>query len=175
MTEIHALSVTELDGCLPELADLLHACVQAGASISFVLPFSTADAKAFWSEKVRPGVAFGTRVLLVARHAGAITGTVQLDCDTPPNQPHRGDVCKLMVHPGGRRQGTAQALMRALEAEAAKRGRSLLTLDTRTGDAAEPLYRGLGYQTVGIIPNFALNTARDGLHGTTILYKHLTL
>ena len=173
MTEIHALSAAELDACLPELTDLLNACVQAGASISFVLPFSKAEASAFWSAKVRPGVASGTRVLLVARHAGVITGTVQLDCDTPPNQPHRGDVCKLMVHPEARRQGTAKALMLALEAEAAKRGRRLLTLDTRTGDKAEPLYIGLGYQIVGTIPDYALNTARDGLHGTTILYKKL--
>lgn len=173
MTEIQALSAAELDACLPSLTDLLHACVQAGASISFVLPFSHADATAFWSAKVRPGVASGTRVLLVARHGGAITGTVQLDCDTPPNQPHRGDVCKLMVHPNARRQGTAKALMVALESEAHRLGRSLLTLDTRTGDKAEPLYIGLGYQSVGTIPDYALNTARDGLHGTTIFYKKL--
>lgn len=173
MTEIHALSAAELDGCLPELTDLLHACVQAGASISFVLPFTKAEASAFWGEKVRPGVASGARVLLVARHAGTLTGTVQLDCDTPSNQPHRGDVCKLMVHPEARRQGTAKALMLALEAEAATRGRRLLTLDTRTGDKAEPLYIGLGYQIVGTIPDYALNTTGDGLHGTTIFYKKL--
>lgn len=173
MTEIRALSATELDACLPELTDLLYACVQAGASISFVLPFSKADAAIFWSEKTRPGVACGTRVLLVARHEGTITGTVQLDCDTPPNQPHRADVCKLMVHPDARRQGTAKALMVALEAAAHRLGRNLLTLDTRTGDAAEPLYLGLGYRIVGVIPEYALNTARDGQHSTTIFYKAL--
>ncbi len=173
MTEILTLSAAQMDAALPDLTSLLHTCVQAGANISFVLPFSPEDAAAFWSEKVRPGVARGTRVLLVARHNGAITGTVQLDIDTPPNQPHRGDVCKLMVHPEARRQGTARALMLVLEAEACRLGRTLLTLDTRTGDKAEPLYAGLGYQTVGIIPNFALNTARDGLHGTTIMYKAL--
>ncbi len=173
MTEILSLSVAQMDAALLELSGLLHACVHAGASISFVLPFSIDEAAAFWAKKVRPGVASGTRVLLVARYNGAITGTVQLDIDTPPNQPHRGDVCKLMVHPEARRQGTARALMQALEAEARRLKRTLLTLDTRTGDRAEPLYSGLGYQTVGIIPNFALNTARDGLHGTTIMYKAL--
>jgi ribosomal protein S18 acetylase RimI-like enzyme len=173
MTEILTFSAAEMDAALPDLSTLLHACVQAGASISFVLPFSPEEAAAFWTEKVRPGVARGTRVLLVARQGGAITGTVQLDIDTPPNQPHRGDVCKLMVHPEARRQGTARALMLALEGEARRLGRTLLTLDTRTADKAEPLYASLGYQTVGIIPNFALNTARDGLHGTTIMYKAL--
>lgn len=171
--EIRALSAAEMDACLPELTGVLHACVQAGASISFVLPFSESAATAFWTDKVRPGLASGTRVLLVAERDGAITGTVQLDCDTPPNQPHRAEVCKLMVHPDARRHGTAKALMRALEAEAAQRGRTLLTLDTRTGDKAEPLYASLGYQRVGIIPGFALNTARDGLHGTTLFYKQL--
>ncbi len=167
------LTAAELDRRLPELAELLHACVHDGASISFLLPFSMTEAAAFWSEKVCPGVATGTRVLLAAEVDGRLIGSVQLDTDTPPNQPHRGDVCKLMVHPTARRLGVAKTLMRALEVEAQARGRRLLTLDTRSGDRAEPLYRGLGYQVVGMIPDYALNTARDGLHGTTILYKQL--
>lgn len=171
--EILSLSAADLDRRLPDLADLLHACVQDGASISFLLPFSLEDAAAFWTKKVRPGVVAGTRALLVAEADGRLIGTVQLDTDTPPNQPHRGEVCKLMVHPTARRLGAAKALMGALETEARQRNRSLLTLDTRTGDRAEPLYIGLGYQVVGVIPGYALNTARDGLHGTTIFYKEL--
>ncbi|WP_241114278.1 GNAT family N-acetyltransferase, partial [Achromobacter insuavis] len=98
----------------------------------------------------------------------------QLDCDTPPNQPHRAEIRKLLVHPDFRRRGIARELMQAAEAAAVTAGRSLITLDTRTGDNAEPLYTSLGYRTVGVIPGFARD-ARDPnrLDGTTIMYKPL--
>ena len=38
------------------LADVLHAVVHGGAGVSFVVPFSLDDARAFWTESVRPGV-----------------------------------------------------------------------------------------------------------------------
>lgn len=173
MVEIVNLTAADLDRHLPALAALLQACVQDGAAIGFVLPFPREAAARFWTETVRPGVAAGTRVLLVAEAAGKVIGTGQLNLDTPPNQPHRADVCKLMVDPTARRQGAAKALMQALEAAARGRGRRLLTLDTRSGDRAEALYLGLGYQPVGLIPGYALNATGDGLHATLILYKEL--
>jgi ribosomal protein S18 acetylase RimI-like enzyme len=157
-----------------ELGALLHACVHDGASIGFVLPYPEADSEAFWIEQVRPGVHAGARLLLVARRGARIVGSVQLDVDTPPNQPHRAEVRKLLVHPDFRRQGIAQMLMAELEHRAGELGRSLLTLDTRTGDKAEPLYASLGYSTVGVIPGFcrdAIDAAR--LDSTTIMYKRL--
>jgi ribosomal protein S18 acetylase RimI-like enzyme len=158
---------------LDELADLLVACVKEGASISFIEPFDHAASLAFWQTKVLPGVGNGTRVLLVALSGGRIVGSVQLDCDTPPNQPHRAEVSKLLVHPDARRKGIARRLMIALEGQARKHDRSLITLDTRTGDAAEPLYQSLGYITVGQIPDFARDVATDRLDATTVMYKKL--
>jgi ribosomal protein S18 acetylase RimI-like enzyme len=103
-----------------------------------------------------------------------VVGSVQLDYDTPPNQPHRADVRKLLVHPRSRRQGIARMLMRELERRARERGRTLLTLDTRSGDKAEPLYASMGYCVVGIIPGFCRDTADAGrLDATTIMYKQL--
>jgi hypothetical protein len=98
---------------------------------------------------------------------------VQLDYNTPPNQPHRAEVTKLMVHPEARRGGIARALMAALEHRATALGRSLITLDTRTGDMAEPLYTSLGYQTVGVIPGYCRDTIEDRYDPTTIMYKTL--
>jgi ribosomal protein S18 acetylase RimI-like enzyme len=159
---------------LAQLGALLHACVHDGASIGFVLPYSQADSEAFWSKKVLPGVQGGVRLLLVARQAERIVGSVQLDYDTPPNQPHRAEVRKLLVRPAFRRQGIALALMAELERNARALGRTLLTLDTRTGDSAEPLYAALGFSTVGIIPGFCRDTRDAGrLDSTTIMYKHL--
>lgn len=163
----------QFDLYLNDLACLLHACVHAGASISFIDPFEIDDAKKFWQENVRPGVVAGTRNVLVAKVRGAVAGSVQLDCDTPPNQKHRAEVAKLLVHPDYRRQGLAKKLMRSLEDLAQRRKRCLITLDTRTGDKAEPLYGALGYVTVGSIPGFARDPFSETLDPTTIMYKQL--
>ncbi|HSP26631.1 MAG TPA: GNAT family N-acetyltransferase [Saliniramus sp.] len=168
---ISSLSGDEAQAHLKELAGLLHACVHDGASISFVLPFTIEDATTFWAKSVLPQVRAGTRVLLVARQAGVLAGSVQLDHDTPPNQPHRAEVRKLIVHPDFRRRGIARALMAELETIAAKLGRSLITLDTRTGDTAEPLYASMGYTTAGVIPGYARDPAGSRLDATTVMYK----
>jgi ribosomal protein S18 acetylase RimI-like enzyme len=172
-TELAILSAEEAAARLDELAALLHACVQAGASVNFVLPFGPADSLAFWRSKVLPALRAGGRVLWVARQGGRVVGSVQLHHDTPPNQPHRAEVTKLLVHPEFRRRGIARALMGELEREARRLGRSLITLDTRTGDSAEPLYASLGYRTVGIIPGYCRDTIEDRLDPTTIMYKVL--
>lgn len=169
---ISQLQADDLARHLPEFAGLLHACVHAGASVGFVLPCPPAECEAFW-HKVLAALRSGSRVLLAARVDGRIAGTVQLDYDTPANQPHRAEVRKLLVHPAFRRRGISRALMAELERRAAALGRSLLTLDTRTGDAAEPLYASLGYETVGVIPGYCLDPAGDRLDGTTIMYKTL--
>jgi len=167
------LAPEEVAGSLRDLGELLHACVHDGASVGYVLPFAPEEAEAFWRDKVLPPVATGTRVLWVARIGGRIAGTVQLDLDTPPNQPHRAEVRKLLVHPAFRRRGISRRLMAALERRAAEEGRSLLTLDTRTGDVAEPLYTSIGYRIVGVIPGYCRDPFADRLDPTTIMYKAL--
>ena len=158
---------------IEDLTDLIHACVHDGASIGFIIPHSRADSAAFWRDKVAPAVRNGGRVLLVAWRDDRIAGSVQLDHDTPANQPHRAEIRKLLVHPDFRRQGIARQLMAGIERHAATLKRSLLTLDTRTGDSAEPLYRSLGYQTTGIIPGYCRDTFTERLDATTIMYKNL--
>lgn len=156
------------------LGALLHACVTAGASVGFIAPFSPADAAAFWRETVAPRVAGGAVTLFLALGAdGEVVGTAQLVTATPANQPHRADVAKVLVHPDHRRRGIARNLMAALEAEARLRQKSLLTLDTRTGDAAEPLYVSLGYTVVGTIPDYCLDVFTGALDATTVMYKRL--
>lgn len=159
---------------LDMLAEVLQAVVHGGAGVSFFVPFPLDEARAFWSDKVLPGVRAGTRRVVVARAADArIVGTVQIDTALPPNQQHRAEVAKLLVHPTARRRGVARALMIALEAIALAAGRTLLTLDTVTGSDAEPLYRSLGYVTVGVIPGYARAALTTDLESTTIMYKQL--
>lgn len=167
------LDAAEIERDLDMLADVLHAVVHDGAGVSFVVPFSTDAAREFWVDKVLPGVRSGTRRVAVARRDARIVGTAQLEFAWPPNQQHRADVTKLLVHPEARRQGIARALMLALEEIALTGGRTLLTLDTWTGGSAERLYQSLGYVTVGVIPRFARGSLTAALEPTTIMYKEL--
>ncbi|MBL8310850.1 MAG: GNAT family N-acetyltransferase [Burkholderiales bacterium] len=117
-------------------------------------PLTRERALAFW-QRVADGVQRNARALLVAEDEHGLLGTVQLVFDLPENQPHRADLAKMLVHRRARRRGVGEALMRAAEILASNCGRALLVLDTVTGGDAERLYTRLGWQRVGVIPNYA--------------------
>ncbi|RCK43840.1 GNAT family N-acetyltransferase [Thalassospira profundimaris] len=167
------LNADTLEARLDQFGEMLHACVHGGASIGFIEPFPISEAVAFWRDRTLPAMAGGRRTLFAALDDDRIVGTVQLDCDTMPNQAHRGDISKLMVRPDCRRRGIARELMLAAEDRARELGRSLLTLDTRTGDSAERLYTSLGFETAGVIPDYARDPFSDKLSATTIMFKRL--
>ena len=159
------------DAQVHQLADVLIDCVEGGASVSFMLPLARDRALAFW-HRVARDVAAGARALLVAEDAQGICGTVQLVFDLPENQPHRGDLAKMLVHHRARRQGLGEALMRAAEDAARGSGKTLLVLDAVTGGDAERLYQRLGWHRVGVIPDYALMP--DGAPcDTTVFYRDL--
>jgi GNAT superfamily N-acetyltransferase len=159
------------DAALDQLASVLVDCVEGGASVSFMSPFSQADGLAVF-RKVASSVASGDTVLLAARLNGEIVGTVQLGLDTPPNQPHRADIKKLLVHRSARGHGVGAALMAQVEEEAKRRGRWLLVLDTVPGENGYRLYTRQGWTRSGIIPDYALFP--DGrLCDTAVFWKRL--
>ena len=169
--EVRRLSAADAREQLDALAEVLRDCVDGGASVSFMAPFSQADARAAF-EAIVPDVERGTRLLLAAYADGELVGTVQMAHAWPPNQPHRGGIAKLLVHRSARRRGVAAALMERAEEEARREGKTLLVLDTVTGDPAERLYETLGWTKVGVIPNYALYP--DGRPcDTTVFYKEL--
>ena len=147
--------------------------VNNGAAISFMQPYTAANGLEFWRTKVFPDVTVGKRVLFVAYLNEKPVGTVQLDIALPPNQPHRCDVAKMVIHSRARRKGIARRLMRALEHHAKSLGKALITLDTRTGDNAERLYASLGFEPAGIIPNYAYDPDGVKTHATTYMYKQI--
>ena len=153
------------------LSDVLIDCVEGGASVSFMLPMSRGKADAFW-RTIGNSAARGERVVLAAEDdAGAIVGTVQVILAQPENQPHRGDLAKMLVHRRARRRGIGAALLAAAERTALSAGKTLLVLDTASGDA-ERLYVRQGWQRCGEIPNYALWP--DGTPcATTIYFKFL--
>jgi ribosomal protein S18 acetylase RimI-like enzyme len=150
------------------LAALLVDVVAQGASVGFLNPLSRADAQAYWTEVPKPGV-----TLLVAEQQGRLVGTAQLHAAPQPNAKHRAEVCKLMVHPAAQRRGIARALMDELEKAARAASRSLLVLDTRSGDVSSDLYRSMGYVEVGRIPRYALSSSGQ-LDSTVFFYKELS-
>jgi len=156
---------------IEELSNVLTDCVEGGASVSFMLPMSRAKAEAFW-RNIADSVARGERMVLAAHdETGSIVGTVQLILAQPENQPHRGDLAKMLVHRGARRQGIGEALLAAAERSALKAGKTLLVLDTASADA-ERLYARQGWHRCGQIPNYAL--LPDGTPcATTIFFKFL--
>ncbi|MEZ5926296.1 MAG: GNAT family N-acetyltransferase [Hyphomicrobiaceae bacterium] len=158
-------------GILPALADILIDVVDGGAGVSFMAPLAHKEAIDFWSG-VADDVAAGTKVLVVGEQDGHPAGTVILQLMWQPNQPHRGEVAKLLVHRQARRHGLARALMLRLEDEARARGRSLLVLDTVSGGAAERLYRSLGWVEVGRVPGYALLPYGE-MSDTTFFYRVL--
>lgn len=160
------------------LAEVLVDCVEGGASVNFMLPFDHERAAAFWVDNLARA-ADGDRIVLVAQvedHGKAdggagVVGTVQVILTATENQPHRGEISKMLVHRRARRRGVADALMAAIEAEARAAGRTLLVLDTASPDA-ERVYERRGWQRVGVIPRFAL-WPDGGFVDTVIFYKDL--
>src|SRR5579864_850164 len=76
---IRMLSGSEIHARCSELADILIACVQGGASVSFMAPLTRETAEGFW-HSVAESVHSGDRMLLVAEDCGTqrLVGTVQL-------------------------------------------------------------------------------------------------
>jgi GNAT superfamily N-acetyltransferase len=169
--EIVSLAAPIADAALDQLADVLVDCVAGGASVSFMSPFSHGSALGFF-RKVASSVAAGGTVLLAARLDGKIVGTVQLGLDMPPNQPHRADIKKMLVHRSARGRGIGAALMTEVEEEARRHGRWLLVLDTVPGENGHRLYLRAGWTQTGLVPDYALFP--DGrLCDTAIMWKRL--
>lgn len=168
---LRRVSGDEAESLVEPLCDVLIDCVEGGASVGFMLPLPRERARAFWTD-IAAKVRRGERALLVAEDAAGALGTVQLVLAMPDNQPHRGDVVKMLVHRRARRRGVAARLLSALEQVATDEGRDVLVLDAVTGGDAARLYARCGWTVVGDIPRYALMP--DGAPcSTTYFYKRL--
>jgi GNAT superfamily N-acetyltransferase len=164
--------VREVDDAMAAaLADVTKDCVDGGASIGFMHPFTRERAASLW-KKVGSDVAAGRRALLVAEDDDGVCGTVQLIFDLPENQPHRADLAKMQVHRRVRRRGVGAALLRAAEQAARECGKTLLVLDAVTDGDAARLYASHGWVRVGDIPEYALYP-EGGYCSTTVFYRRL--
>lgn len=176
MTVPDNVIIEQLDGdgaeaAVAALAEILRDSVANGASVGFMDWNTSADFESFW-RGIAAEVGAGRILLFVARDGSGIVGTAQLHPVGKPNQPHRAEIAKVLVHSRARRRGLGEALMRAAEAAALALGRDLLVLDTDEAGAARRLYHRLGWTEVGTIPRYALMP--DGRDcGSTFFYKAL--
>jgi len=170
---IRDIASGEVESEVDSLCRILADSVETGAAVSFMFPVSECAAKRFWLEDVRHEVSAGRRLLFGAEIDGHLVGTTQLILAMPPNQPHRGEIAKMIVHPSARRRGVARSLMLHVLDRAKERGKTLITLDTRTGDSAERLYRALGFETAGVIPRFAQDPDGRAAHAATFMYREI--
>jgi len=169
---IEVLSAPTRDSDFADLRALLRDAIESGASVGFMLPVREEEMLAFW-QGILADVAAGTRIVLVARDAGKIIGSVQLGLATKPNSRHRAELQKLLVLCSHRGRGLGCALMQAAESAALAQERTLLVLDTSATGNALGLYARFGYTEVGVVPCYAADP--DGpLIDTIIYYKQLT-
>ena len=180
-TTIEALTAAAYEAAIPVLAMLLVDAVEGGASVNFLAGVTDEQARAWWAERL-PKVVDGTITALVARADPAdrtggagepsIVGSTLLIRSRNQNSPHRAEIAKVIVHRSARRRGIGRVLMAAAEEVARAEGRWLLILDTEAGTAADSLYRALGWQVLGTMPNHAMRS--DGtLAPTTYFWKDL--
>jgi ribosomal protein S18 acetylase RimI-like enzyme len=169
--QIERLASHQAEAYRSDLIDLLTDAVESGASVGFLPPLCDGEAADYW-DTVMDALSSPYHVLLVANDDGHVIGTVQLQYAARRNGAHRAEVMKLMVHTTARRKGVGRALMIEAERVARLDARTLFILDTRSGDPSEKLYMSLGYQTAGIIPEYA-RSATGELHSTVIMFKHL--
>jgi GNAT superfamily N-acetyltransferase len=168
--EIRRLTPADVYDHVDGLAEVLLDCVAGGASVGYMEPFTVDDARAAF-DAFADDVVAGGRIMLAALLGGRVVGTVQVVYARPPNQPHRGDVAKLLVHRTARGRGIGRLLMERVEREALAEGRWLLVLDTAS-PAADRVYRSLGWTELGIVPDFALLPG-GGFCDTTFFWKRL--
>ncbi len=171
MAEIRTLSAEEVRAHTEELAEVLLDAVAGGASVNFMADFTRDQALAYWRGMVDE-VEAGKRVVFVAG-VGELNGTAQLILGMPPNQVHRGELAKMLVHRRARRRGLARALFEAVEQEARRRGLTLITFDTMSGSPAERLYLSCGCVKVGEIPGYALWPEGGEPGPTSVFFKIL--
>ena len=171
MTDIRIDALAASPAISEMLSDLLIETVANGGSVSFMHPLERTTARAFWDDALA-SAARGERVVFGAWDGNLLVGTVTLLLNCPPNQPHRGEISKMMTRVSHRGRGIAAALMRAAEAHAVKRARTLLVLDTAAEDGASALYERLGFALAGTIPDYALKP-RGGLTATMVYWKRI--
>lgn len=171
MSEIRITQLGPSPAVRAMLSRILIETVANNDSVGFMHPVPPEVADEFW-DRALAAAARGERIVLGAWDGDELLGTVSVLLDMPVNQPHRGEIAKMMTRPSARRRGAATALLRRAEELAAQHGKTLLVLDTASDGGASRLYERMGFTFAGEFPDYALKPY-GGLTGTRLYYKRI--
>jgi acetyltransferase len=164
---IREILSSELDIRFRRLGELLDEAVSSGASLGFLSPLRSDEARQYWLS-LRPELERGSRLLLGAWFGNRLVGSGQLAFPSSPNGHHRAELQKHFVGTRFQGLGIGRALLTALHDGALQRRRSLIILNVRRGDSAERLYRGLGYREAGVVPGYTVGPTGDRFDNVTL-------
>jgi acetyltransferase len=170
---VELMSAADLEAALPRLVELLREAVNGGASLGFLPPLGQEEARDYW-QALLPELQAGSRLLLAAYSQDCVVSSGQLSLPSWSNGRHRAVLQKMFVSAAFRRQGIGRLLLAELQALARARGRSLLLIDARRGDAAERLYKGLGYREFGVIPGYSVGENGER-YDNVCMYQEIAL
>jgi L-amino acid N-acyltransferase len=108
MIETRRIIREEYDMHVERLAEILKDCVDGGASVNFVLPFSIGKARDYWNAR-RSGLDAREVRLFGSFIDDELVGTVQLVLARQPNGLHRAEISKMLVHRKARRMGLGRS------------------------------------------------------------------
>jgi GNAT superfamily N-acetyltransferase len=163
--------ITDTSAIRAGLRDLLVDVVDHGGAVHFMAPLSPAEADAFWDNGLE-SMKRGERLIFAAFDKNLLVGTASIILKSTPNAPHRAEVAKMMTLGSHRRRGIARALLRHVEREGLKHGKTLLLLDTAAEGGSAALYEAEGFIFCGTVPDFYLRP-HGGLGATKYYYKHV--
>ena len=152
---VRAVDATELSDVLEDLVHVFRDTVNTGSPLGFMPPITMEASRDYWLS-IRPQLAAGARILLVASYESSVVGSAQLELSQRTNSLHRADVQRVFVAHSLRGRGVGSALMDEVESAARANGRTLLTLNTRYNEPAHAWYKSLGYVDIGVIPGWTL-------------------
>jgi GNAT superfamily N-acetyltransferase len=164
---------------VPYMAALHASCITLDHMVGpFLPPLTNEKLLPWWKERIAEA-AGATRIIVLLlpetkpgkKPLGTdLRGIAMLKLAETETGSFRGHIDAVLVDRRHRRQGGARALVAALEYEAAKKGRSLLLVDTETDSVAEMAFRKLDYTEIGKVPHFS-RALPNGKKGETFFYK----
>jgi ribosomal protein S18 acetylase RimI-like enzyme len=161
-------AVVDQDDLLDEIRDLFNASLELDDIIGFprALP---GDQPTDYLEELRADLNAGRKRILLGRSPDrTLIAMAILRRSLMPNCRHVGEISKCVIHPSCRGRGVLTQGVRHLLEYCRIAEIDVLTLDVRKGTRAEGLWRALGFQQFGELPDYARTEA--GTHAGVYLW-----
>lgn len=156
VTHIDYLWPEQIDGELQaRIVGLMRLTSASAPIIGFAGEISDAEALAYLTE-LRTALNGGKcRLLTIVASSGELVGLCTLRRNLNPNNRHITDLAKGMIHEGFRGGLVLPAAFHEIALQCQKDGVELVTLDVRADTPAQRAWERFGFETYGILPDYA--------------------